>query len=200
MTLRKARNNIIRIYEKATEAERGTGANWYPEAREFAVDLSIRYNISVKAVAHVIAALSPNITWDQNKRASAIIIDEAFAGDIRVATIPGYPKNIKKAWGIARAFRQGYQWDHILSGPKVTAFADNILHPPSSNSVTVDVHALSIADGVRYTSKTAPKLTPKQYEFYAAAYRKTAAELELTPLELQATTWVTWRRLIKEKV
>jgi len=200
MTLRKARNNIIRVYEKATESERAAGTNWYPEAREFAVELSIRYDISVKAVAHVIAALSPNVSWSQNKRAAAIIIDEANWGDVRVATVNGYPKNVDKAWQIARASRNGVQWDHILSGPKVTAFADNILHPPSSNSVTVDVHALSIADGVRYTTKTAPKLTPKQYEFYADVYRKTAAQLELTPLELQAITWVTWRRLIKEKV
>ncbi len=200
MTLRKARNNIIRVYEKATEAERAAGTNWYPEAREFAVELSIRYNISVKAVAHVIAALSPNITWDQNKRAARIVIDECSHSRYWIASVPGYPANIEKARWIAHNAIHGVDWAHLLSGPKVTAFADNILHPPSSNSVTVDVHALSIADGVRYTSKTAPKLTPKQYEFYADVYRKTAAQLELTPLELQAITWVIWRRLIKEKV
>lgn len=191
---RTAEKNIRKVFDLATPEDLESGLSWYQEAHDFAVGLSIEYTVPVKAVSHVIAALSPGVRWESNKRAAA----EVFKSAPFRPTVPGYAANVDKAWRIAvNALDGGTAWTKILSGPKVTAFADNILNPPDSNRVTVDVHAISVAEYKIYTVKSAPKLTPRQYEIYVRAYTKVAKSVNLKPSELQAVCWVAWRKLVK---
>ena len=198
VTQRTAEKNIRKVFDLATPEDLESGRAWYQEAHDFAVGLSIEYTVPVKAVSHVIAALSPGVRWESNKRAAAELFDAARHVET-FPTLPGYTANVRKAWEIARnALYGGKLWETILSGPKVTAFADNILNPPDSNRVTVDVHAISVAEYKIYTVKSAPKLTPRQYEIYVKAYTKVAKSVNLKPSELQAICWVAWRKLVKE--
>lgn len=197
VTQRTAERNIRKVFDLATPEDLESGRAWYQEAHDFAVGLSIEYTVPVKAVADVIAALSPGIRWESNKRAAAELLQAAFE-DRAIPTIPGYRANVEKAWRIATTVHvDGHDWREVLSGPKVTAFSDNILNPPDSTRVTVDVHAISVAEYKIYTVKSAPKLTPRQYEIYVRAYTKVAKSVNLKPSELQAVCWVAWRKLVK---
>src|SRR5687767_1063386 len=44
------------------------GQNWYIEAHNFAFILSQTYQINLDKVCAVISALSPAVSWDQNKK------------------------------------------------------------------------------------------------------------------------------------
>lgn len=198
---RSAKINIRRVYDLAEPVECRYGIEWYAAAHDRALKLSERYALPVELVAHVIAALSPNNTWERNLLDADRLINELLDLPIPIQSLRGtgyctYGKNVDKARRIVLAYSEGRQWDNILKGRKVTAFAFNIAYPYSADGrVTVDVHAYSIAAGRRYTVSSVPKFGKRKYEAIAKAYRAVAHEVGLLPHELQATVWVCWKRL-----
>lgn len=98
-----------------------------------------------------------------------------------------YPANKHKAFDILDG-----KLDY-LNGLKTQNFARNILG--CTDSVTVDVHAFSVAVGKRYTAKTMKPISPKVYEEVSGAYKAVAEEMSVAPAHLQAIVWQTWRRL-----
>jgi hypothetical protein len=89
---------------------------------------------------------------------------------------------------------------NILSGQKVVAFYRSIMG--DRNAVCVDGHAYAIFIGERIPTTKTPSITPKLFETIQRAYQlvaKRSADLcgvELSPTQVQAVTWVTYRRLI----
>jgi len=84
-----------------------------------------------------------------------------------------------------------------VNGMKTRAFAENILDPEGDHRVVIDRHAWNITQGERIiVNKSGPKVTPKRYRDAAAKYRAIAKDLGIRPNQLQAITWLTWRRLI----
>jgi hypothetical protein len=87
----------------------------------------------------------------------------------------------------------------ILNGQKITAFFRSICG--RLDDVTVDGHAYAIWAGQRITTTKTPSISPKLWETIQRAYRLVAARSEavcghkLAPSELQAVTWVTYRRI-----
>jgi hypothetical protein len=80
-----------------------------------------------------------------------------------------------------------------LNGPKISAFFDNIM---GGDSVTVDGHARNIAYAERVGLKSnAANIGKAEYRTIAQAYRDAAAILGIKACDLQAITWVTWRRI-----
>ena len=88
----------------------------------------------------------------------------------------------------------------ILKGEKIKAFYNNITYPLTSNSVTVDRHALSIALGVKLTDEQYKTHNPtkRQNEFLQLCYKLAAKDLGVTGLECQAQTWESLRLNHKE--
>jgi hypothetical protein len=88
----------------------------------------------------------------------------------------------------------------ILNGRKITAFFLSITGRP--DAVCVDGHAYAIWVGQRITTTNTPSLGVKLYADIARAYvlvAKRSAALcgeVLTPAQVQAVTWVTYRRLV----
>lgn len=185
---------ILAWHDRATDAERHDGMTWYDDARRFAGALAEATPYTLAQVAHVVAALSPQCTWDENMRAAALACTLHAEGrhDAEGDTLPGYVgyrANVAKAWRILDGDLSA------LRGPKVTAFAGAIVGDMSH--VTVDVWATRTArDGRRALAFHAwddEMPGAVEHRAIAEAYRRAAALRGITPSAMQAVVWVAVR-------
>ena len=88
----------------------------------------------------------------------------------------------------------------ILRGHKVKSFASNLLRPFTPGAVTIDRHAYSILLA-RPTSDQERKILSRvgTYQLLAGVFRSVAREFDLLPHELQALTWVYYRKQLNDQ-
>lgn len=179
--------NIRAAYADATPDDLAQGLAWYREAHRFARDVAANGGtLTVTRAAGVIAALSPMQGYAQNITLARKLAAHHAAGGLQPMSGYGLTRNTAKAWRILCGERPL----DVLSGPKVRAFYRNITG--CKTSVTVDRWAVRIA----LADPTHSGLVPKgEYEPIAQAFRDVAAELGVTARDLQAATWVAYRRL-----
>ena len=192
--------NILAVFFKSTDLETISGAEWYSAANQAAQIMAARYSVPLNTAVGVIAALSPNNNWTRNLiDADSIIRAYSVGGydaahSIKVST---FNRNKIKALKIL----SGDDPMQILGGLKVRAFYDCII---GGDSVCVDGHAYAIWQGEYIPTTKTPKITPKVYEAISADYRLAAntinsiLQAEYSAAQIQAITWVAWRRIIKE--
>lgn len=170
--------------------------NWYTEANLFAQELSTKYRISLDKICGIIAGLSPAISWEQNKKDAEIL---ALLYDLNLHNealehhrFSTYARNVLKCIDILNRDAEVIQaFSNKKCGFKTRYFYLNILKPTEQTGVTIDRHAVAIAEGRNYSE--AKGLTPKQYNDYACQYIKIARENDLLAHELQAITWVAYK-------
>lgn len=188
LTRAKVRNNILRVYKQSTDSDRH---DWYMAARDWCESLSLQSGLSLIQVCGIVAALSPVKTWDQNLDCAAGLIlrnEQKHMGQF-----------VDKAMRIKNLTNASYDdVVQILNGRKIVSFFTNILHPDKSVNVTIDRHALSVALGYWVSDDEYSGMTKNQYEFFRDCYIWTADTLDVTPLLLQSSTWVVFRRIKKE--
>lgn len=176
-------DNIRATYMRAKVDELHEGRHWYDEANRQARIMALAYGVPVETAAAIIAVLSPQVSWTRN----VAMARELFA----TGATSGLGANVEKA----QALLAGANPDDVVSGPKVSCFYANILDP-SGHEITVDRHAFDIAQGRRTDDKTRGQLALKgHYARYCQAYQLVADELGIGACQLQAITWVTWRRI-----
>ncbi len=173
-------SNILATYALANSHERANGLAWYFEANTIARELG---NGDVAFGAALLAVLSPLEKWERNVAVARHAVAYGYP----------YPTTGDKTGKVTRLL-SGENPADVVSGPKVTAFYNNILDP-SGDHVTIDRHAIDIAFGVVHTDKSRPAGTKKLIAELSTAYRDAAKTLNIVPLELQAITWVAWRRM-----
>lgn len=172
--------NIRDCYQRATDADLVAGRAWYTLAYRTALNLTPH---DVRIGAGVIAAFSPQMSWKKNVELAATCLRTGkFVGH--------YGANNRKAEKIAK----GADPLSVLGGDKVRAFYECIVNAGQTDAICIDRHAIAIALGRNATDKERQGLKGKRYKTYADAYRNVAAKVGLLPSELQAVTWVTWRR------
>lgn len=214
---------VMKVFRSSTVAERSNGREWYRRARTLAEDLVTLYGTNfagvelykdaVERAAAVIAVLSPRLAWTKNvELAHKVYADMAqirslTAGDNEmlremvtnaVASFPGLKTNGSKAY----ALLLGTDPEDVVSGPKVTAFWRTITNPFDPRAVVVDRHALDVAMGKVLDDRQRGIILGRKgaYDALSDLYRRAAKQLtketgaEWTPAEVQATTWVVWRR------
>ena len=216
MHVNQYKANILHVFAKRTDADVINGFAWYGQAKEQARSLASEFGVSLKTACDVIAALSPNNRWTRNvadawkvcrtwRDSGLFPFDDEKTMSIEAfnftmlhekiinCKVGTYTRNKRKAFAILAGL-------DTLSGQKVTAFSDAI--SGKFESVTVDVHAFSIANGVRYTTQDCPAITKREYQTIARAYTLAANHIvskgiakTLKPSELQSICWVVWRRL-----
>lgn len=188
MNKRRGINNILSVYNLATEQDIEEGKAWYQEARLFCRGMARKHGVSLDVVIATLSALSPRNKWAQNLKDVDTVLTAHNAGlgpeAVKVGT---FGRNKEKAFTIIREGKPAL----ARTSNKTAAFFDNIRNP-ESHEVTVDIHAFSIFFGFRAEPST---LTDKQYDTIVSAYRLAAKRVGLKPYELQAVTWVVWRRL-----
>jgi hypothetical protein len=171
---------------------------------------------AVKRAAAVIAVLSPRLNWGKNVELASKVYRDFFQIRMNavdndhlrelvnnaVAAFPGLKGNGSKAYAIML----GVDPEDVVSGPKVTAFWRTIVDPSDPRAVVVDRHALDVAKGIVLDDRQRGVILGRKgaYEELSALYRRAAklvskdfyaGELSAwTPAEVQAVTWVVWRR------
>lgn len=186
-----ALSNLFAVYDAASNEEHKLGARWYSEALSIAesvADVAGAYERGTSCArygAGILAALSPQRSWDANVD-SAWLYAETGADPLACAD------QLRKC----AALDAGADPVDVLGGRKVRSFFANILRPEHAGAVTIDRHAVAILFG-RNLSERETKVLERvgAYQYCAGIYRTAARRLGVLPCELQAVTWLAWRRL-----
>ena len=188
--------NILAIYQLATPQERAEGMQWYSIAQSIAQDIAARYELPEATVVTVLAALSPRNRWDRNV-ADCEAICSAFVsgGSPQAMEHKACTFKSNKLKAIA-ALEHSLSTDEaalaILKGPKVSEFYRCIR---GESDVCIDGHAWCIHQNERRGLAEVPKITPKMRQAIKADYLAAAKVVEITGYQMQAITWLAWRRI-----
>jgi hypothetical protein len=194
------------MLQLASQADILSGLHWYQRAYDLGIELIHEYDgLTMGKAVGVIAALSPNNKWERNCiDAEAMIKTWHIQGDYNAIKVCTFNPNKRKAIAILELDMESVDTEAIptiLNGQKVVAFYRSIMG--DKNAVCVDGHAYAIFIGERIATSRTPSITPKLFETIQRAYQlvaKRSADLcgvELSPTQVQAVTWVTYKRLIK---
>ncbi|HEY6019445.1 MAG TPA: hypothetical protein VIY48_05965 [Candidatus Paceibacterota bacterium] len=197
---RRIERNILAVYARANESDRAEGLFWYSKAHDTARNLAEKHGISVAQAVGVIAAISPGNSWGRNILEADEFI-HAYVHGYKLPSVGVYGRrNVAKARRILNG-ESGESVLHTKTGPKVWAFYSNILNPHISQELTIDRHAKGLAYNFGSQRKgfaTDDKLSivgRVEYRYLVRHYRVIAERLGLVPHQLQAITWVTWKRI-----
>jgi len=190
----------------ASETDMQEGKYWYQRAYDLAVRLMHVYDLTLGQAIGVIAALSPNNKWERNcQDAEALIKAHWLGSDPKLVKVCTYNKNKDKALEILNLDPNdedlGDKIQSILSGRKVVAFYRCI--SGFKDTVCVDGHAYAIWLGERIPTTKTPSISKTLYDTITRAYVNVSENSHsvcgecLTPAQVQAVTWVTYRRLLQ---
>lgn len=179
----------------ATACQIARGSVWYTEARAFCTVLATEYDVPYVRVCGVVAALSPAVYWELNKRqAEALIQAHAEGQDLGDVVLSTYGAQAAKARAILTAPDLGPEPQETVRRMlgarafKTWAFFDNLVHA-ASQDVTVDRHIVAACDLEGKFTQSAAWC----YNLVRDAIRAVADELGCLPYELQAVVWVTYK-------
>ena len=188
---------ITGVFKLASQGDILAGLSWYRDANTFADNLANEYNISRLKVHGVIASLSPRNRWERNMQDAESMVKVYSAGgtfddlmELKVCTFNA--NKIKAAEILNLNCASDTEIKAILKGPKMIEFYHCI---QELADVTIDGHAYSVWVGDRITLANIPSIGVKLRKTIKADYKLAAKNLGLEPYELQAITWVCWRRI-----
>lgn len=191
--------NIIKIYDMATPEEKRDGVVWYAVALADCNRIAIDNGVPLHIVVGVCAALSPNNKWDRNIVNTSDMVQAFINGeDMDSFKVSTYHAMKRKAWGILEAMPSSdEEVMTMLNGQKIISFFRNIM---GHDTCTVDGHARNIAYGVREGLTGSISIGKKEYailqeEYVKAGKKKRINGRALKAFEMQAITWVVWRRI-----
>jgi len=187
--------NIIAVYKMATPDEIKQGIEWYLNATSDCKNIADRLRLPLHIVIGVVSALSPNNKWKRNvvnaDELCTAFINGQDMDSIKVST---YHKMKQKAWSILRLMPTYDDAVTILNGKKIVSFFKNINGDESE--ITIDGHARNIYYNDRQ-GLTTPNTNIRKLEYLdiQKAYLRASKKLGIKAYELQAITWVVWRRI-----
>jgi hypothetical protein len=172
------RRECILVLTRADTEQVGAAKGWYYVAHEHAREMAKEYDVTKAQAAGVIAVLSPLTRWAQNIEAAEFVL----SGDPDGAMMHCFTNNVAKAMRILRD-----DWTAI-SGPKVTAFAANILNPGQSQAVVIDTWMLR-AFGLTQQDYGRKGV----YDAVSKGIRLAAKAIGWKPHQVQALVWIVTR-------
>jgi len=202
-------DNIKKVYYGSYESERIHGLNWYRDANHSCKAIAKKFYMHSAIVVGVLSGLSPNNRWGKN-----VIDTENFCmayksdiplDEIKVSTYNPNKEKAKNILNIMDVGSMNLESDikEILNGNKTKAFFDCI-HNYKTNKTTVciDGHAKAIYIGEKFAlTSNKSSITNKQYRIISQAYIDATKEINESegksylPYQIQAITWVAWRRI-----
>jgi len=187
--------NILKVYKQCTEEEIAHGMTWYADAKSYAYDICDKYELPLHVVVGVIAALSPTNRWPNPNLRNAddmcrIFTEGGYVEDCKPST---YNTMRDKAWSILQSMpHNSSDVAFILRGPKITDFFWCIL---GDDTCVIDGHAWCIANNDRRTLQNVPNIGKMLRQDLQEAYRRAAVKHNMTAYQMQAATWVAWKRI-----
>lgn len=187
--------NIIAIYKLAKPSEIKHGMTWYLNALTDCKELANKLELPIHIVVGVVAALSPNNKWERNTL-NALELCQAFIDgqDMDSVKVSTYNAMKRKAWSILQDMPTYEETIIILNGKKIVSFFRNIMG--DETDITIDGHARNIYYNDRQ-GLTTPNTSIRKLEYFdiQKAYKRASKKLGLKAYELQAITWVAWKRI-----
>ena len=205
-------DSIIAMYFRSSKVDRVKGKGWYSNAYSIACTLGKKYGVHSNTVSAVISALSPSNKWNRNvEDAEMMLRANAYDLDLTECKPSTYGKQKLKAIAILEGnVSDDETLKRILSGQKTKSFYANISTNGKTTDCTIDGHAYNIWNGTVTSLGDVPNMTPKTYKMIQEDYRKAAIEISsitesetgeiLTASEIQAITWVAYRRIHKNLI
>lgn len=187
--------NIIAIYKLAKPSEIKHGLTWYVNANSDCKEIAEKLELPLHIVIGVVSALSPNNKWERNIINAEDLCTAFINGqDMDSVKVSTYHKMKEKAWSILETMPSYDETIEILNGKKIVSFFRNI--SGDETDITIDGHARNIY----YNDKqglTTPNTNIKKNEYkdIQKAYARASKKLGIKAYELQAITWVAWRRI-----
>lgn len=191
-------DNILSIYNLATPEEIEHGVTWYSTAYCECLKIAEDLDLPIHIVVGVTAALSPNNKWDRNIDNARSLCTAFVNGDsIESFKVSTYGKMKQKAWSIIESMPDYEETKAVLNGQKIVCFFENIM---GENTCTVDGHAYNIYHAKRVGLTGSISIGKKEYATIQTAYKHAGVLVsvngkQLKAYEMQAITWVVWRRL-----
>lgn len=176
--------NIETIYNKCTSDDINNGRTWYGNAKSFSIYVAKKYNVTEMQSAGIIAALSPQKSWDQNMK-----ITEHFIESNGKASVHTGVQLSKASYILHNPLIPEEVYD-TLGGLKTKNFFYNIYNPEGDEAVTIDRHHLNVC-----YAENKESCTDKQYEFLKENTIIFANKINMIPSMLQASLWVCWKRI-----
>ena len=187
-TITTMKKHILTWYNKASEQELKAGKDWYLEAHNIAVN---KAGIeSVYQMSQVISIMSPQVSWQQNV-INANRIYNCYMANNDVLDLQMFATQLQKVHAYEALAGNYYIPERAL---KTFNFANNISTPSDDRYITIDRHATKIA--LNDLSAGGVQLSKNNYLDVSAAYKAVAKKLEILPCQLQAITWLTYKRIV----
>tara|TARA_R110000796_G_scaffold227915_1_gene344893 strand:+ start:1050 stop:1634 length:585 start_codon:yes stop_codon:yes gene_type:complete len=186
--------NINKVFAQVTASELKHGQTWYADAKAACQTMADAYELPLRVVVGVVAALSPTNKWERNLTDADNMLRIFMGGGYVEETMPCTYKTMRdKAWGILTDM-PGNEDDvaAILNGPKITDFFHCIM---GHDVCVIDGHAWCIANADRRTMVEVPSIGKKLRKDLQGAYSRAGKKHGLTAYEMQAATWVAWKRI-----
>jgi len=187
--------NIIAIYKLANPSEIKHGLTWYVNANTDCMKIANKLELPLHIVIGVVSALSPNNKWERNIINAQDLCTAFMNGqDMDSIKVSTYHKMKQKAWHILETMPSYEETITILNGKKIVSFFRNI--SGDETDITIDGHARNIYYNDRQ-GLTTPNTNIKKNEYLdiQKAYLRASKKLGVKAYELQAITWVAWRRI-----
>ena len=119
-----------------------------------------------------------------------IFVEGGYVEDTKPST---YKTMRDKAWSILQTMPHNIDdVAFILNGPKITDFAYCII---GNDVCVIDGHAWCIANADRRTMQEVPNIGKKLRADLQQAYSNAGKKHNMTAYEMQAATWVAWKRI-----
>ena len=184
--------NVKRWAAKLQEHHWQAGKAWYKHANQLCQVLSTETEVPLRNVCGVLAALSPQVSWDVNITSCESVVR---LGEIDLG-YTGYKINVEKSYRCLTT-----EPLEVLGGLKVLAFYHNILDPLKSNDVTVDTHIGRVLfDKMSLEPNEVSYLFSKRGNLEAQeAIQRESKKHRVRPHVLQASLWVCVRELAKAR-
>jgi len=163
--------------ERASSFSIKSGMQWYTEANSFALDLALKHNKSINTVAGLIAVFSPMKEWGLNKRMVECYLEEGTCGHTK--------GQLTKAAIINNGYTNDIYIIKVLGGRKTSSFYHNIVHPSSSDKITIDFRIWK-----HFKPDSWEHITPKRYDLMEQCFLDKALENHIVGCSLQAILWL----------
>jgi len=183
LTLSTQKKHIEKVYSMCTDLEKSEGLSWYKTANNYAVHLSELFNLDSNIkVCGILSALSPAVNWERNKVDAhnflALASKQASNKTILSGKFGTYKNNVLKAIEIYNLERPtAKKIGAILlgkTGLKTMSFFFNIYDLENINTVTIDRHAIKVANNVYKGGGIS--ISKKQYNSNIETYKNENAQ------------------------
>jgi hypothetical protein len=183
-------NSIEKYYLNSLQIEKENGMQWYKNAKNTICTIADKYGIHHKIAIAVTSALSPRCIWESNIKDLENVLkwytDKNKRSYPKVTT---YNQNRNKAINILMN-----ENTNVFNTAKTFNFFNNIMYPENKDYITIDGHSINIYYGKIGAVKN-KHFTDKYYYRIAKAYKKIAAKYDILPNQLQAITWLSFKRI-----